>query len=124
MIRVDQAETDKIVEEYAKGRELRNKIVVELDDVNNVDTLILLRVMTGTPDINALAPLVETFLDGHKITFKIGEEVLKTVNYNKGSGNALHLMFRDEPYLYDLLQQTVYTLLLKKLTPRSEGSNS
>jgi hypothetical protein len=63
-------------------------------------------------------------LDGRTIKFKKdGKDIYHTVIYNRGSGNRLAMMFTDAVYLYDILQQTVYALLLKKLTPHLEGSN-
>lgn len=123
MIKTGSEELQKIYEDCASGRLLRDKIVVEMDDINNIDTLVLIRAMSGDFDVTTFAPVLEAALDGHTIKFTLDNEVLQTVSYNRGGGNKLHLLFGEKPYLYDILQQTVYALLLKKLTPHLEGSN-
>lgn len=124
-IKMNVDEMDKIISDFSKGKELKAEIYVEFDNINNVDTLILLRAMGKEPDPNEIAAIAELMLDGHSISFKRGEEVIVSCNYNKGSGGKLHLMplFQDNPCYYDILQQAVYCLLLKKLTPHLDGSN-
>lgn len=119
------ADVDGIMNEYTKQRMLASQISVELSGVNNLDPLSILRVMSiKEPGVDDLAPVCEQMLDGQTIKFTLnGKEVWHPVIYNRGNGNSLHLMFADVPYLYDILQQTVYALLLKKLTPHLEGSN-
>ena len=119
------ADVDGIMNEYSKQRMLASQISVELSGVNNLDPLSILRVMSiKEPGVDDLAPVCEQMLDGQTIKFTLsGKEVWHPVIYNRGNGNSLHLMFADVPYLYDILQQTVYALLLKKLTPHLEGSN-
>ena len=116
---------DEIIAEYAKQRETESKISVELSGINEPDTLLLLRTMQKkVPTVDDLAPICEAMLDGRSIAFitDTGERIHPIV-YNRGAGNALHIMFQDAPYLYDKLQQTIYALLLKKLTPHLAGSN-
>lgn len=117
-------DVDNIIREYHEKRAAVAQIAVELSGVNNIDTLVLLRIMgKKEPDVSDIAQAAELMLDGQTITFKDGSEVLFSVAYNRGKGNALHLMFSDKAYLYDILQETVYALMLKKLTPHLEGSN-
>lgn len=119
-------EAEKITKEYAEGLDLKSQIYVELEGTKEVDTLVLLRVMDNKLDFDLFASVMETFLDGASIVFRINdteEGVVFRCVYNKGSGNRLHLMFTEKPYLYDVLQKAVYVLMLKKLTPHLEGSN-
>lgn len=120
-------EVNNIIEDYAKNKSATAGITVELSGVNELDPLVLLRVMSiKNPSVDDLAPVVEEMLDGRTIKFKNGsQDVFHPVIYNKGNGNSnrLHLLFSDAVYLYDILQQTVYALMLKKLTPHLEGSN-
>lgn len=117
-------DVDNIIKEYHEKRAAVAQIAVELSGINNIDTLVLLRIMSKKePDVSDIAQAAELMLDGQTITFKDGSEVLYSVAYNRGKGNALHLMFSDKAYLYDILQETVYALMLKKLTPHLEGSN-
>lgn len=116
---------NNIIEDYAKSKGSTAGITVELSGVNELDPLILLRVMSiKNPTVDDLAPVAEEMLDGRTIKFKNGsQDIFHPVIYNKGNGNRLHLLFSDAVYLYDILQQTIYALLLKKLTPHLEGSN-
>lgn len=123
-VKINPNEVDKIIKDYAEQRKKAENLTVEFSGVNDLDVLFLLKIMSkkeqGVDDIAAAA---EVMLDGRTITFKNGEEQVFVVSYNRGSGNALHLMFADRPYLYDILQQAVYAMMLKKLTPHLEGSN-
>ena len=122
---MNPGDVDSIVSEYAKQKALASQISVELSGVNNLDVLLLLRVMSiKEPSVEDLAPVCEDMLDGRTIKFKKdGKDIYHPVVYNRGNGNKLAMMFTDAVYLYDILQQTVYALLLKKLTPHLEGSN-
>lgn len=123
-IKISPNDVDGIISEYTKQRKLAANITVELSGTNELDTLFLLRIMEKkTPEVDEIAQAAELMLDGQTISFKNGETSVYTVSYNKGSGNRLHHMFGDNAYLYDILQQTVYALMLKKLTPHLESSN-
>ena len=121
---INPNEVNKIIKDYAEQRKKAENLTVEFSGVTDLDVLFLLKIMSkkeqGVDDIAAAA---EVMLDGRTITFKNGEEQIFAASYNKGNGNALHLMFVDKPYLYDILQQAVYAMMLKKLTPHLEGSN-
>lgn len=117
-------DVDNILQNYKEQRNAAAHIAVELSGVNNLDTLLLLRIMgKKEPSVEDIAQAAELMLDGQVITFKNGSKTIHSVAYNRGSGNALHMMFSDHAYLYDILQETVYALMLKKLTPHLEGSN-
>ena len=123
-IKITPDDIDGIVKEYTTGRSKAANITVELSGVNEMDTLLLLRIMEKKPpEVDDIAQAAEIMLDGQAITFMNGSEVIYSVRYNRGGGNKLHLMFTDKAYLYDMLQQTVYALMLKKLTPHLESSN-
>lgn len=123
-IKITPDDIDGIVKEYTTGRSKAANITVELSGVNEMDTLLLLRIMEKKPpEVDDIAQAAEIMLDGQAITFTNGSEVIYSVRYNRGGGNKLHLLFTDRAYLYDMLQQTVYALMLKKLTPHLEGSN-
>lgn len=124
-ISMSPSDVDNIINDYAKNRAATANITVELSGVNELDPLVLLRVMSiKQPGVDDLAPVCEDMLDGRTIKFKNnGQDIYHAVVYNKGNGNKLAMMFTDAVYLYDILQQTIYALLLKKLTPHLEGSN-
>lgn len=116
---------DAIIADYASSRDTASKITVQFSQVNTLDVLLLLDTMSKkAPTAHDLAPTTEAMLDGSTITFWLdGKQVYHSVSYNRGGGNSLHMLFTDAPYLYDLLQQTCYALMLKKLTPHLESSN-
>ena len=122
-ITLTPSDVDNIISEYGKQRAASSQIAVKLSGVNNLDVLFLLQVMNKQePEIAELAQACETMLDGQSIEFWNGDTLIASYAYNRGSGNKLHLMFAEKPYLYDILQQTVYALMLKKLTPHLESS--
>lgn len=123
-ITITPSDVDKIIKEYREQRAAASQITVEFSGVNNLDTLLLLRIMEKKePTVDDIAHAAEIMLDGQTITFKNGEETVFALAYNRGTGNALHLMFDNDAALYDILQQAVYALMLKKLTPHLVGSN-
>ena len=123
MITIKKEDVEKTAEEFVQGKDIKSKIYVEFDDVNTVDTLVLLRVFNGDITSDTLDNLAELMLDGHTISLKTSDtDIVKVVSYNKGNGNKLSLMFNDMPYLYDNVLNAVYTILLKKLTPHLDGS--
>ena len=123
-IKITPNDVDSIIKEYRAQRAAASQIEVELSGVNNIDVLTLLRIMSKKEQsVDDIAQAAEIMLDGQSITFTCRNETIYACSYNRGSGNALHLMFSDKAYLYDILQQTVYALMLKKLTPHLEGSN-
>ena len=117
-------DVDKILVDYRTKRAEASKITVEFSGVNDIDVLVLLKIMSKKEQsVDDIAMAAELMLDGRIITFRLGDKVLFSCSYNRGNGNALHLMFKGKAYLYDILQETVYALMLKKLTPHLEGSN-
>ena len=122
-ITLTPSDVNNIIEEYGKQRAASSQIAVKLSGVNNLDVLLLLQIMSKKePEIVELEQACEIMLDNQSIEFWNGDTLIASYAYNRGSGNKLHLMFVDEPYLYDILQQTVYALMLKKLTPHLESS--
>ncbi len=123
-IKISPEDVDKIIQDYKTQRAARNAISVEFSGVNNIDVLTLLKIMSKKEQsVDDIEHAAQILLDGQTITFTKGTDTIYTVNYNRGSGNALYLLFSDNAYLYDILQETVYALMLKKLTPHLEGSN-
>lgn len=122
--KLDPKGIDKIISDYRKQRKAAADIVVEFSGVNDIDVLFLLRIMSrDEPTVDDIAKAAEIMLDGQRITFLKNDKSIFSLSYNRGNGNALHLMFMDKVYLYDILQQSIYALMLKKLTPHLEGSN-
>ena len=123
-VTVTPEDVDSILVDYRKSRASSDQITVEFSGVNNLDVLYLLEIMSKKePSVADIARAAEIMLDGQTITFLSGTNTIRTLAYNRGNGNALHLMFDDAAYLYDILQRAVYALMLKKLTPHLESSN-
>lgn len=123
-LKISPEDIDNIIKDYATQRKATANITVELSGVNTLDPLFLLKAMSKKePSVDELAQAAEIMLDGQTITFMNGSKQLYSLAYNRGNGNALHIMFADKIYLYDILQETIYALMLKKLTPHLEGSN-
>lgn len=122
-ITLASSDIDCIINDYSRQKVELGQVSVKFSGINNLDVLFLLQVMNKKePDINELAEACEVMLDGRTITFMHGDKQVYSCSYNRGNGNKLHLMFVDMPYFYDILQQTVYALMLKKLTPHLESS--
>lgn len=123
-IKISPDDVDSIIKEYTAQKARAAQITVELSGINELDTLLLLKTMEKRePDVDDIAKVAEIMLDGQSVTFKDGETIVYSLCYNRSSGGRLHLMFTGKAYLYDILQQTIYALMLKKLTPHLEGSN-
>lgn len=121
---VSAADVDNIIAQYAEQRVAAAGVDVKLSGTNNLDVLFLLQVMgKKEPSVTDIAKASEVLLDGQTIEFWFGSKLLYSCAYNRGTDNKLHMLFSDKAYLYDILQQTVYALLLKKLTPHLESSN-
>jgi hypothetical protein len=124
-VTLSTGDIDSIIAEYAKKKAEVDSLTIEFSGLNDIDVLTLLKIMSvKNPTVEDLAPACELMLDGRVIKFIDSKgNVIHPVTYNRGSGNKLHLMFIDAPYLYDKLQETIYALMLKKLTPHLESSN-
>ena len=122
--KLDPAEVNKIIEDYRQQRKAAANITVEFSGINDIDVLVLLKIMSkDEPSVDDIARAAEIMLDGQRITFLNDGVSVFALSYNRGQGNSLHLMFTDKAYLYDILQQSIYALMLKKLTPHLESSN-
>ena len=123
-LKISPDDVNNIIQDYKEQRKAAANLTVGLSGTNTLDPLFLLKIMSKRePSVDEIAQAAETMLDGQTITFKNGDVQVYSLSYNRGNGNALHMMFTDKVFLYDILQQTVYALLLKKLTPHLGGSN-
>lgn len=124
-VTLSSKDISNIIDDYAQNQGAADSLSVEFSSINDLDVLTTLRVMSvKNPSVDELAPVCEIMLDGQTIQF-VDEKgnIIHPVAYNRGGGNKLHLMFKDAPYLYDKIQEAIYALLLKKLTPHLESSN-
>lgn len=113
-------EYNGILKNFRKGQEWLNDVVVDIEDgENTLPPLVLLRAYEEEPTIdNSLALASQMVLNKHIKFLKKGVPVLE-FTYN---GGDLSEKFEKAPYLLDLLLKLCYGLMVKKLTPPSEGS--
>lgn len=119
-MRITADDLNKTVEEYKESMSIKNAIAVEFDSFNDVDPLTLIRTFDVKPKPEELLSLAELMFNGKSLKFMYGDVVVKSIIYNKAPDSSLSLMFNDYPALLDILLNTVYVLMLKKLTLRSE----
>lgn len=122
MTKLDGKSFAKVFDDYAKNQKWLNAVEVEIvGGENNVDPLLLLRIYEDKISVANNLELAQNFCLGKVVRFTRKGEVIKDVHYEDGS---LSEYFRDAPYLLDVLLKASYALLLKKLTPPSEDSES
>lgn len=118
----DSKSINKISEEFINSRKELSEVTVEVDNINNIDPLTIIRVVnSGTsPDVKELCTIAELLFDGSTITFRHKDTVIKSIVYarGEGKGNRLSLVLSTESYLLDKLLDVTYAILLKKSTPQ------
>lgn len=115
-------EYQKILKGFSKGQDWLNDVVVDIEDGGNeIDPLTLLRAYEEEPTIdNMLSLASQTIINKHVKFIRNGQNVLE-FTYNGGN---LSEKFTKYPYLLNLLLKLCYGLMVKKLTPPSEGSEN
>ena len=113
---------NKILKNFGKGQDWLNDVVIDIEDGgNNLDPLVLLRAYEEEPTIdNMMALTSQTILNKHVKFVRNGDTILE-FTFNGGS---LGERFTKAPYLLNLLLKLCYGLMVKKLTPPSEGSEN
>lgn len=114
---------NKAFSEYAHNQKWLNQIEIEIvGGENNVDPLTLLRIYEAEVSVDNNLVLAHGFCANRCIRFNRNNQLLKEVFYN-GEGSISDL-FKDSPYLLDILLKLCYGLMLKKLTPPSPDSET
>jgi hypothetical protein len=118
-IRFNDEALNDISKNYIESRKDISELEVEVDKINNIDPLIVIRAVSSgqTPDVADLCNIAELLFDGSTIKFIHKDTVVKSVIYAKGQGNRLTLAI-PESYLIDKLLDVTYAILLKKSTPQ------
>jgi hypothetical protein len=115
-------EYNKVFEDYKKGQKWLNDLEVEIvGGEADVDPLMLLRIYDDKISIDNELALASAFCLNRAIRFTRGDKVIYEVFYKGGS---LGDHFEGKPFLLDVLLKMSYGLLLKKLTPPSEDSET
>lgn len=119
---IDSKEFSKMLNGYVEGRVWLNDVEVDIEGgPNELDPLTMLRMNEAEPTIDNLMPIAtQTVLNKHVTFTKKGKEILSFTYV----GGDLADKFRPAPYLLDLLLKLSYGIMLKKLTPPSESSET
>lgn len=118
-LRFDNDTLNKISEDFVQSRKEVSEVVVEVDRVNDIDPLIVIRAVSSgsAPDIEQLCSIAELLFDGSTITFMHGNDTIKSLIYARNNGHNKLTLAIPESYLLDRLLDVTYALLLKKSTP-------
>lgn len=115
-------EYNNILKDFKKGRDLLNDVSIDIEGgENTLPPLVLLRAYEEEATIDNLVALASQFVINKHIKFIRKGEILLEFTYN---GGDLSDKFAPAPYLLDLLLKLCYSLMVKKLTPPSEGSDN
>lgn len=116
------SEYNKVFEDYKKGQKWLNDVEVEIvGGEADIDPLTLLRIYDDKITIDNELTLASGFCMNRVVRFIKRGNVIHQVDY-KGGNLSDH--FQGLPYLLDVLLKMSYGLMLKKLTPPSEDSES
>ena len=82
----DSKSINKISEEFINSRKELSEVTVEVDKINNIDPLTIIRIVnSGTsPDAKELCSIAELLFDGSTITFRHKDTVIKSIVYARG----------------------------------------
>lgn len=115
-------EYNKVFDDYKKGQKWLNDVEVEIvGGEADIDALTLLRIYDDKVTIDNELALAAGFCMNRCVRFHKNGQVVHEVMY-KGGDLGEH--FQGRPYLLDVLLKMSYGLMLKKLTPPSEDSES
>ena len=115
-------EYNKILKNFGKGRDWLNDVEVDIEEgENKLPPLVLLRAYEEEATIDNTLSLTSQMVMNKHLKFTRKGEIVLEFTYN---GGDLSEKFSDAPYLLDLLMKLCYGLMVKKLTPPSEGSES
>ena len=115
-------EYNKILKDFGKGRQWLNDVSVEIEEgENELDPLDLLRIYEKEPTLDDSVTLTSQMILNKQVRFLRNGTEVYSFYY---SGGSLGEKFTKAPYLMDTLLKLCYGLLLKKLTPPSEDSET
>lgn len=115
-------EYNEILTDFRKGRSWLNDVTVDIKgDVNNLSPLVMLRSYESEPTIDNTMALASEMVLNKEVVFARNGKVIHSFIYN---GGDLGDKFVGAPFLLDLLLKLCYGILIKKLTPPSEDSET
>lgn len=115
-------EYQKILKEFSKGQDWLNDVSIDIEGgENELDPLVLLRAYDEEATIDNMLALTSQMVINKHIKFIRNGQIVCEFTYNGGN---LGEKFNKAPYLLNLLLKLCYGLMVKKLTPPSEDSES
>ena len=115
-------EYNKILKDFGKGRQWLNDVTIEIvGGENDLPALVLLRAYDEEPTVDNSLALASQMVLNRAVRFSRNGKVIHEFMYN---GGDLSEKFEKAPYLLDTLLKLCYGLMVKKLTPPSEDSDS
>lgn len=115
-------EYNKILKDFGKGRQWLNDVTVEIvGGENDLPAIVLLRAYDEEPTIDNSLALASQMVMNRGVRFVRNGKLVHEFTYN---GGDLSEKFEKAPYLLDTLLKLCYGLMVKKLTPPSEDSDS
>jgi hypothetical protein len=112
----------KATEAYVAGQRALSDVEVEISRENTVDPLMLVRCVNSGRSVDNLVILAAEMLRGSSVRFKRGREVLYSAQMGIDlTAETFSNRFVGQPAFMELLLNTVYGIMLKKLTPPSSG---
>lgn len=110
-----------ILKGFRKGQEWLNDVSIDIEGgENTLPPIVLLRAYEQEPTIDSNLALAAQMVLNKHLKFLRNGEIIFEFTYN---GGDLSEKFTEVPYLLDLLLKLCYGLMVKKLTPPSEGSD-
>lgn len=115
-------EFNDAMDQFRIGKTWLNGVSIDIEGgENDIDALVLLRAYDAEPTVdNSLALAAQFIMNKHVVFNKDGKQIF-ALTY---TGGDLSVPFKKCPYLLDLLLKMSYGLLVKKLTPPSEDSET
>lgn len=122
MAQIGSKEYNALLNKYVEGASWLNDVRIEIEEgENEIDPIVLLRAYEAEVTVDNNLALATQFIMNKHVTFYRNEKEILAFTY---TGGDLGVKFKKAPYLLDVLLKTCYGLMLKKLTPPSEDSET
>jgi hypothetical protein len=116
-------EIQRIVDAFEAGQDSLSNIDIDIvPEENTVDALEALRLYQGERNLDSGLRLATLLCVNRKVAFTNGTKIL--LEFTPAVGKPIQNYFNDAPYLLDVFISASWGILLKKLTPPSNGSET
>lgn len=122
MAAIGSKDFNDMIQQYADGQMWLNDVEMEIEGgENELDPLVLMRAYEADRNVDLYLSLASQFCMNKRVIFRRnGKDVLAFVY----TGGDLGQKFKGHAYLMDVMFKASYGLMLKKLTPPSDDSES